>query len=236
MPPERAIARVTGEAARWFRLDVGVIKIGAKADLLLLNPDYLRAPLSEQIELQDPLLDGEMRMVKRGSEKIVEAVYINGKAVVHRGELMPCLGRTKLGEVLRPIDTRGEAATQRNRINDHIAAHPFTDYRDVFLLKHQHPANIALHALGVVLFYGLLALAWALGNAWLLALLPTSQLVGLAGHYFFEPSHVDLQDAVFSVRASRCLNKMFFKLVTGTYGAEVRRANEALRRFQAAQQ
>jgi len=59
-----------------------------------------------------------------------------------------------------------------------------------------------------------------------------SQLVGLAGHYFFERSHIDLQDAVFSLRASRCLNRMFYKLITGEYGREIRRRNEVLREYQ----
>jgi N-acyl-D-aspartate/D-glutamate deacylase len=237
MTPERAVSRVTGEAARWFRLDAGVLRVGAKADLLLIRPEGLREPISEQIEIQDPLLDGEMRMVRRGSERSIEAVYVGGELAVRGGELAESLGRARLGEVLSLTDEGGEAEVvrRRDRISDEVADHPFTDYWDVFLLKHQHPANVALHALGVVIFYGLLALAFAARNPWLLALLPLSQFVGLMGHWLFERSHVDLRDAVFSVRASRCLNKMFFKLVTGGYGAEVRRANEELRRYQSTQ-
>ena len=58
-------------------------------------------------------------------------------------------------------------------------------------------------------------------NPWLPLLAPLSQITGLAGHYFFERSHIDLQDAVFSIRDSRCLNRMFFKLITGGYGREL---------------
>jgi hypothetical protein len=65
----------------------------------------------------------------------------------------------------------------------------------------------------------------------LLLALPSSQIVGLIGHRFFERSYIDLQDAVFSVRASRALNKMFFKLVTGTYGTEIRQKREALQKY-----
>lgn len=233
LAPEKAISRVTGEPAEWFRLDTGILREGAKADFLLLNPEYLPEPISQQIAINDPLLDGAVRMVKRGSEKIVEAVYINGKCAFQNGEATAALGRERLGEVLMPTfpSESLERAKRRNRISPEITDHPFTDYWDVFVLKHQNPYNVALHALGVVLFYGLLIAAVLLKNYWLLLALPSSQLVGLIGHRFFERSYIDLQDAVFSVRASRALNKMFFKLVTGTYGDEIRQKREALQKY-----
>ena len=231
---ERAIERVTGEPARWFRLDAGTLAEGRKADFVIINPAHLTEPISEQIEIRDPLLDGAFRMVKRGSERIIEAVYIKGQLVVRRGEIRPSLGREKLGDVLH---TDGDAAAQlkaHNRISDAISDHPFTDYWDIFVMKHRHPLNIALHALGVVIFYGLLALALILRNPWLLLALPSSQLVGLLGHAAFERSHIDAQDAVFSLRASRCLNKMFVRILTGRYGDDIRRASDELRAYQAA--
>ncbi|MBD2183219.1 D-aminoacylase [Planktothrix sp. FACHB-1355] len=102
LAPEMAIARVTGEAARWFRLDTGVIKIGAKADLVLLDPKALNQPISPQVEISDPILDGEPRMVKRGSDDIIEAVYINGIQVIDKGKVCDRLGRERLGTVLSP--------------------------------------------------------------------------------------------------------------------------------------
>jgi N-acyl-D-aspartate/D-glutamate deacylase len=232
MSAERAVSRVTGEAARWFRLDAGVLAEGAKADFLLINPEHLGEPISDQVAINDPLLDGAMRMVKRGSERIIESVYINGKLAVRRGEVMERLGHEKLG---RALSRDGDPARRkdRNRINGSVADHPFTDYWDVFVMKHQSRANIALHFLGVIIFYGLLALALASRNPWLLVLLPLSQTVGLLGHYFFERSHVDLQDAVFSLRASRCLNKMFVRIITGKYGGDIQRANDELKAHRA---
>ncbi|MGH9752685.1 MAG: Mpo1-like protein, partial [Blastocatellia bacterium] len=236
MPVERAVSRVTGEPARWFRLNAGVLKEGAKADLLLINPDHLWVPISEQVEIKDQALDGAIRMVKRGSERIIEAVYIDGSLAVCNGEPMESLGQERMGDTLRlsgPLDAeKVERLKARNRINAAISDHPFTDYWDIFVLKHQNPYNIALHVCGVIIFYGLLVAVWLTRNPWLLLLLPLSQVVGLAGHYFFERSHIDLQDAVFSFRASRCLNRMFFKLITGGYGQEIRRRNEALREYQ----
>jgi N-acyl-D-aspartate/D-glutamate deacylase len=100
MKPEVAISRVTGEPAQWFRLDTGIVQIGAKADVVLLNPDALNQPISPQVEVFDPVLDGEPRMVKRGSEEIIKAVYIHGAKVVEQGKVNERLGREQLGTIL----------------------------------------------------------------------------------------------------------------------------------------
>jgi N-acyl-D-aspartate/D-glutamate deacylase len=102
LPPETAIHRVTGEPAHWFRLDTGVLKLGAQADLALLNPQALHQPLSPPVEISDAVLAGEPRLVKRGSDAIVRAVYIHGVQVVDRGQVKDCLGRDRLGTVLSP--------------------------------------------------------------------------------------------------------------------------------------
>ncbi|MBD2207491.1 D-aminoacylase [Calothrix sp. FACHB-1219] len=102
LTPEAAISRVTGEPAAWFRLNTGVLKVGAKADILLLNPNALNQPISPQVEILDPLLDNEPRIVKRGSDEIVQAVYINGVRVFAEGKIGDRLGREKLGSVLSP--------------------------------------------------------------------------------------------------------------------------------------
>ena len=63
----------------------------------------------------------------------------------------------------------------------------------------------------------------------MLGLLPGAKLVGGIGQAVVERSNIDLQDAVFSLRASRCLNRMFYQLATGRYGEEVRTRDAALR-------
>jgi N-acyl-D-aspartate/D-glutamate deacylase len=100
LSPEIAISRVTGEAANWFRLDTGVIKVGAKADLVLINPRFLHQSISPQVEIFDPILDSEPRLVKRGSAEVIEGVYVNGVQVVFRGEVSDVLGRECLGSIL----------------------------------------------------------------------------------------------------------------------------------------
>jgi hypothetical protein len=120
----------------------------------------------------------------------------------------------------------------RNRINNQILDHPFTDYWDIFVLKHQHPMNIALHIVGILFFYGLLFFVWKLHNLWLLLALPLTQLLGLMGHFLFERSHIDLQDAVFSWRASYCLGKMLIRVLMGKYQDDIHQRQEILNNYQ----
>jgi hypothetical protein len=121
--------------------------------------------------------------------------------------------------------------TLRNRIDDQTIDHPFTDYWDIFLLKHQHPMNVALHVVGILFFYSLLFWTWKLQNFWLLLGLPLTQLIGLTGHFLFERSHIDLQDAVFSWRASFCLGRMLLRILLGKYGEDIRQRQEVLYQF-----
>ncbi|MGL5065568.1 MAG: Mpo1-like protein [Microcoleus sp.] len=117
------------------------------------------------------------------------------------------------------------------KISDRILNHPFTDYWDIFVLKHQHPINILLHIAGIIFFYSLIFVAVISQNYWLLLGLPVTQLIGLSGHFLFERSHIDLQDAVFSWRASFCLGKMLFRVLSGQYGEDIRQRQAILREY-----
>ncbi|PAX57156.1 hypothetical protein CK510_09305 [Brunnivagina elsteri CCALA 953] len=121
----------------------------------------------------------------------------------------------------------------KNSINSEILDYPFTDYWDIFIIKHQHPINIALHILGILFFYSLLLTSWILNNPWLLIALPLTQTVGLLGHLLFERSHVDIQDAVFSLRASRCLGLMLLRTLQGKYRQDIHQRLEILHQYQA---
>lgn len=120
----------------------------------------------------------------------------------------------------------------RNQIDDRLLDHPFTDYWDIFVIKHQHPINIFLHITGIIFFYGLLFTLGKLQNYWLLLGLPLTQLIGLTGHFLFERSPIDLQDAVFSWRASFCLGKMLLRVLSGKYGEDIRQRQEILQQYQ----
>ncbi|MEH2263798.1 Mpo1-like protein [Nostoc sp.] len=119
----------------------------------------------------------------------------------------------------------------KDKINNTILDHPFTDYWDIFVLKHQHPINITSHILGILFFYTLLFCAWKLHNFSLLLCLPLTQLLGLTGHFLFERSHIDLQDAVFSWRASYCLGKMLIRILMGKYRDDIRQQQKILNNY-----
>ncbi len=238
MTPERAIARLTGEPARWFNLDAGELREGRRADLVVLDPAALKAPIPAPVEVDDPLLDGARRMVKRGSEAAVAGVFVRGVELVRDGVPLPALGTVRAGTRLAPtVRARGRDAVlarHRNRIDDTVVDHPFRDYWDIFVFKHQAPANVLMHCVAVVMMYAggvAAALTW---NPWWLLLVPLSQATGLAGHLLFERNHVDTRDVVFSWRASRCLNRMFLAVLTGRYWREVGRVRTAFADFQAA--
>jgi N-acyl-D-aspartate/D-glutamate deacylase len=224
--PEAAIHRVTGEPAQWFRLDTGVIKIGAQADLVLLQPEFLNCPISPQVEIADPVLDGELRMVKRGSEAAIVAVYIKGIAVVSQGIVRDELGKHAIGRLLKPTTFIHEPISRQ------IQDHPFTHYWDIFVLKHQHPVNIALHIGAIFGFYGLLFSTLIFQNPWLLIALPLTQIVGLTGHGLFERSHINRQDAVFSWRASWCLGMLLWRVLCGKYRQDIRDRQQILQDYQ----
>jgi N-acyl-D-aspartate/D-glutamate deacylase len=221
MAMERAVARVTGEAAAWYRLDRGILKLGAVADVVLLNPVGLSEPIAPHLRVRDPLLDNSVRCVKRGSEGLLKAVWVRGQLAWREGVTAPELAQQAMGELLRLPEP---VMDSRDAVDGKLTPHRLGHYWDVFLLKHQHPANVALHLAGALLFYAVLVLAWAKHNPWLLVFLPLSQLTGLLGHWIFERSPIDRQDAIFSFRATLSLNRMMLALLSGRYFREVARA------------
>lgn len=225
--PEVAIARVTGEPGEWFNLKRGTLEPGCPADIIVLDPQKLSGALLDQIEYQDPLLDGAPRMVKRGVDEI-RAVYVNGKLAVSDGSLTEALGSEQLGSVISAREVRERRVDPRNRINREITSHPFLNYWDIFVLKHQDRRNIALHCIGMLVMYCIPVSALILQYPLILAFLPLSQVIGLLGHYLFERSHIDTRDAIFSLRAICALHKLFFTVIVGTYGQDLDRVRRLM--------
>lgn len=232
MTAERAVARCTGEPAAWLRLDRGVLAEGKAADIVLLDPRRLNDPVAEPVEHEDPVLDGAMRMVKRQHPDLVRAVYINGRTAALKGVPAEESGQVRMGSHLRP--SFPPERNDRFAIDASGRPHPFSQYWDVFVMKHREPRNVAMHAAGVVLWYApFLAAVLTWDWRWLpLTLL--SQAVGLLGHRLFERTPIDPSDAVFTARASACLNWMFVRLLAGRYFEDVRRVEARLRRYRAA--
>lgn len=83
-PVHRAVYKLTGELADWFGLDAGQLKEGARADLVIINPEGLRQDLETYHEAPMEGFEGLQRMVNR-NEGVVEQVLINGRAAFRQG-------------------------------------------------------------------------------------------------------------------------------------------------------
>ena len=97
---ERAVHRLTGELADWYDIDAGHLRIGDRADLVVVNPQRLDARLEEYAESPVPQYANLPRMVNRNDEA-VELVLIGGRAVVRHGCPTEVLGVEKTGNFLR---------------------------------------------------------------------------------------------------------------------------------------
>ncbi|MBS1956306.1 MAG: amidohydrolase family protein [Cyanobacteria bacterium SZAS-4] len=251
LPFHKAVARVTSEPASWFNLDAGSIRLGGRADITILDPAKLKSPVPGVSVISDPIFNGAPRMVKRDVDGTVHQVFVNGTAVVRDGVPLPILEEQKHGDLLIQLNrTKSQHQAlelHRNRIADNVSylsevfdagetnAAMNVDYWPIFLLKHQNPANVAMHCFGFVLMYAIPALAIADKNFWILLLMPISQATGLLGHWLFERSPIDQRDTLFSWRAFASLHMMFLYVLTGRYGSELARAQINFARKQRAQ-
>ena len=100
MTVEQAVHRLTGELGAWYRIDAGTLRVGDRADLVVLDPEHLDATLEEYREAPVEQFGGLSRMVNR-NDAAVPAVFVSGRRVVADGEPTPLLGRERTGQFLR---------------------------------------------------------------------------------------------------------------------------------------
>jgi N-acyl-D-aspartate/D-glutamate deacylase len=105
MSIERAVWRLTGELAEWLNLDLGRVAVGARADLVVLDPTRLTEVLDTAKEAPMPFFDGFVRMVNQNGGA-VRAVVVNGNEVVREGEPVRELGEKRFGQVVRAAAPR----------------------------------------------------------------------------------------------------------------------------------
>ena len=99
MSVERAVERCTSELAAWFGLDAGVLEVGRRADLVIVDPEALDDRLDELHEAPVEGLGGAPRMVRR-NERAVPLVVVGGAVAIRDGAPTPELGRTPMGSFL----------------------------------------------------------------------------------------------------------------------------------------
>lgn len=92
MTPEKAVWRLTGEIADWYGIDAGKILPGARADMVLIDPDALRAAdVGEYAEARFDELGGLLRVVNR-NDGVVKTVIINGNLAFENDQPASGLG------------------------------------------------------------------------------------------------------------------------------------------------
>lgn len=100
MTVEQAVHRLTGELADWYRIDAGHLRLGDRADIVILDPERLDATLDDYAEERVDQYGGLSRMVNRNDDTVT-AVFVGGEAVFLDGELTPVVGSQRTGRFLR---------------------------------------------------------------------------------------------------------------------------------------
>jgi N-acyl-D-aspartate/D-glutamate deacylase len=100
MTVEHAVHRLTGELADWYRLDAGHLRIGDRADVVVIDPEKLDASLDSYAEERVPQYAGLSRMVNRNDETVT-AVLVGGRTVFRNGQASELVGVTRTGQFLR---------------------------------------------------------------------------------------------------------------------------------------
>jgi N-acyl-D-aspartate/D-glutamate deacylase len=100
MTIEQAVHRLTGELADWYQIDAGHLRIGDRADLLIVDPAHLDDSLDSYAEEKVEQYGGLSRMVNRNDDT-VSAVFVAGQAVFLNGQPTEVIGTQRTGSFLR---------------------------------------------------------------------------------------------------------------------------------------
>ena len=106
----QAVKRLTREPAEFFGIDAGRIDPGAQADLVLVDPDALRAYDTDASRRMVYREIFEHEQLVNRSDGVVTAVFIAGEQVWDGRDFTPALGMRKLGRAL----TAGSGAASRS--------------------------------------------------------------------------------------------------------------------------
>ncbi|WP_280369228.1 N-acyl-D-amino-acid deacylase family protein [Nocardia wallacei] len=96
---ERAVHRLTGELADWYGLDAGHLRVGDRADVVVVDPRHLDDSLDAYAEQTVPYYGNLSRMVNR-NDAAVSAVFVGGTYVFGDGQPGAALGNRRTGRFL----------------------------------------------------------------------------------------------------------------------------------------
>jgi N-acyl-D-aspartate/D-glutamate deacylase len=115
MTIEQAVHRLTGELADWYRLDAGHLRIGDRADVVVIDPARLDDRLDDYAEDAVDQYGGLSRMVNR-NDATVKAVLVGGRAVFLDGVPTDLVGRRRTGRFLRAAHRAPALPTQKGEL------------------------------------------------------------------------------------------------------------------------
>ncbi len=104
MTVERAVQRLTGEIGEWLGIDAGHLGLGARADIVVVDPRGLDDSVEQASYAEMENFGGFVRLVRR-NDAAVREVLINGRVAVSAGQPAAALGHERgFGRVLRAIN------------------------------------------------------------------------------------------------------------------------------------
>jgi N-acyl-D-aspartate/D-glutamate deacylase len=96
----KAVSRLTREPAKLFGLDVGELKVGAKADIAVFNPQALSNYDSDENTQMAYREQFEQEQMVNRSDGVVEAVVVAGKVAWDGKAYLSAFGQEKYGDLL----------------------------------------------------------------------------------------------------------------------------------------
>ena len=115
MSVEYAVHRLTGELADWYQIDAGHLRVGDRADVVVIDPERLDASLDDYAEEKVDQYAGLSRMVNRNDDTVA-AVLVAGRAVFLDGRATDIVGRQRTGSFLQAGTASAAPATSRDQI------------------------------------------------------------------------------------------------------------------------
>ena len=115
MTVEQAVHRLTGELGDWYRIDAGHLRLGDRADVVVLDPERLDSTLEDYAEEPVAQYGGLSRMVNR-NDRTVSAVLVGGRPVFLGGALTPAVGVERTGRFLRAAHKAPALAKQEGAL------------------------------------------------------------------------------------------------------------------------
>jgi len=115
MTIEQAVHRLTGELADWYRIDAGHLRIGDRADVVIIDPERLDESLDDYAEEQVEQYGGLSRMVNR-NDRTVNAVFVGGRAVFIDGTASDLVGKQRTGRFLRAAHKAPAVTSQEGEL------------------------------------------------------------------------------------------------------------------------